>query len=90
MQERITFVRQSKTTAMIITVNKYDIHFPGDPTVGIFSQTWQLIGPFDFNDNEEQREFEERLEEFFGELNDDRAHVFPCDENGAVMGATEE
>jgi len=37
------------------------VHSPGDPSVGIFSQTWHLKGSFFFNDVDELDEFKKHL-----------------------------
>lgn len=69
------------------TVSKFDIYLPGDPSVGFFATTWQLVGPFFFEDNEDRKAFEDELRESMSSLADDAAIIYAYDEQGMWLDA---
>ena len=67
----------------MITVSKFDILLPGDPSVGHFSTTWQLTGPFYFDSIEDIGIFADELRESMASLADDGgATVYAYNETG--------
>lgn len=69
------------------TVSKFDIYLPGDPSVGHFATTWQLVGPFFFEDYEDRKAFEKELQESMSSLADDAVVIYAYDETGLCMDA---
>lgn len=63
------------------------IHSPGDPSVGLWSETWRITGPFYFEGLQEKEHFREKIWEAFEYLADDHKVIFGSeDEPEPVQG----
>jgi len=45
----------------MIEASGYKIKFHGDLTVGVFSQEWDVVGDFFFENEEEEKQFKSKL-----------------------------
>lgn len=54
----------------MIETKGFQIHFSGDPSVGIFDADWEIAGPFIFDCEEDFEAFKEELLGAFGYVAD--------------------
>ena len=64
----------------MINVKSFHIYFNGDPLVGIYSTSWDLVGEFYFEDKKELEEFRQELVKLFELQTGDKCNVLTCKE----------
>lgn len=68
----------------MINTSGFTVHFYGDPSVGIFSETWRIEGDFCFDSEHDYKTFKSRISEAFEYCCGEATEVMSFEEIEAV------